>query len=306
MQCQVVVRNALKSSPNSDVNALCSSSSIGCNIQYDQFRNTKQVLNAIQHYNEERIRHDLKSQGFIITSILLHASSKTRDLWSTVQKNMPKNIFNFTIKYLNNTLATRKNLCKWFLSSTSACSFCFQSETLQHILSSCKCYLEDGRYTWRHNSVLLHLVTSLSSFKNTSLFADLPSFPSPSLVTGDSIRPDLVLMLNNTPVYLLELTVGFESNITINSDRKLAKYRPLFNCLRTNYTSIKFVNLSMSALGIFGTSSDSLLQMLQDLHLDANVQKNIITKALNIAIRCSYYIYCRRNKQWTCSDLLNF
>jgi len=58
---------------------------------------------------------------------------------------------------------------------------------------------------------------------------------------------------------MLELTVGFESNITINSDRKLAKDRPLFNSLRTNFTSIKFVNLSMSALGLFGASSDSLL-----------------------------------------------
>ena len=90
---------------------------------------------------------------------------------------------------------------------------------------------------------------------------------------------------------------------TINSDRKLAKYLPLFNSLRTNYTSIKFVNLSMNALGIIGTSSDSLLQMLQDLHLDANVQKNIVSKASNIAIRCSYYIYCRLNKQWTSPDL---
>ena len=31
---------------------------------------------------------------------------------------------------------------------------------------------------------------------NTSLYADLPSFPSPSLITGDSFRPDLVLVLN--------------------------------------------------------------------------------------------------------------
>ena len=200
-----------------------------------------------------------------------------------------------TIKYLNNTLPIRKNLCKWSLSSTSACSFCFQLETLQHIVSSCKSYLDDGRYTWRHNFVLLHLANSLSSFKNTSLFADRPSFPSPSLVTGDSLRPDLVLILNGTSVYMLELTVGFESNITINSDRKLAKYHPLFN-----------VNLSMSALGIFGASSDSLLQMLQDLHFDSNIQNNIVMKASNIAIRCSYYIYCRRNKQWTCPNLLNF
>ena len=229
-------------------------------------RNTK-VLNAIQNDNEERIRHDLKSQGFIITSILLHASSKTRDLWSMVQKNMPKNIFNFTIKYLNNTLATRKNLCKWSLSSTSACSFCFQSETLQHIVSSCKSYLEDGRYTWRHNSVFLHLANSLSSFKNTSLFADLPSFPSPSLVTGDSLRPDLVLILNNTSVYLLELTVGFESNIAMNSDRKLAKYRPLFNSLRSNYTSIHYrkycqktlISVGNSLLNMIGYCNSSLV-----------------------------------------------
>ena len=179
MQCQVVVRNALKSSPNSDINALWSSSSIGCNIQYDQFRNTKQVLNATQSYNEERIRHELKSSGFIITSILLHASSKTRDLWSMVQKNMPKNIVSFTIKYLNDTLATRKSVCKWSLSSTSSCSFCFLSETLQYIVTSFKSYFDDDRYTWRHNSVLLHLANSLSSFKNASLFADLPSFPSP-------------------------------------------------------------------------------------------------------------------------------
>ena len=125
IQCQVVVRNALKSSPNSDIHFLWSSSSVGCNIQYDQFRNTKQVLNAIQNDNEVRIRHELKSQGFILSSILLHASSRTRSLWSKVQKNMPKNIFNFTIKYLNNTLATKKNRCKWSLPSTSACSFCF-------------------------------------------------------------------------------------------------------------------------------------------------------------------------------------
>ena len=81
---------------------------------------------------------------------------------------------------------------------------------------------------------------------------------------------------------MLELTVGFESNITINIYHKFAKYYPLFNGLRTNYTSIKFVNLSMSALGIFGAPCDSLLQMIQDLHFDANFKKNVI-KASNIA-----------------------
>ena len=34
--------------------------------------------------------------------------------------------------------------------------------------------------------------------------------------------------------------------------------------LQKSYSTVKFVNLSMSALGIFGTSSESLLSMLTD------------------------------------------
>ena len=146
----------------------------------------------------------------------------------------------------------------------------------------------------------------MSSIKNASLYADLPSFPSPSLIIGDSLRPDLVFVLNNTTVYLLELTVGFEPNIKVNSERKAAKYHPLLTNLRTEYTNINFVNLSMSALGIYGTSSDTFLQMLKDLNFNQNLTHQIIMKASNIAIRCTYYIYCRRNKQWSNPELLQY
>ena len=53
--CQTVKRNALKSSPNSDINLLWTQTSFGCNIQYDQYKNTKQVLAAIQKDNESRM-----------------------------------------------------------------------------------------------------------------------------------------------------------------------------------------------------------------------------------------------------------
>ena len=55
-----------------------------------------------------------------------------------------------------------------------------------------------------------------------------------------------------------------------------------------------------------GRSSESLLLMLEDLKLDKNAQKHIIRKIINIAIRCSYYVFCRRNKSWTNPDLLDF
>ena len=306
IQCQTVIRNALKSSPNHEIKQLWKETSQHTNVQYDQYQNTKQVLTAIRKDHEDRINHDLKSQGFIISSILKYSFLKATSFWTVVQQNMPKNIFNFTIKYLNNTLATKKNLYKWSLSQSSGCSFCLQSETLQHIVSSCKSYLDHGRYTWRHNSVLLFLAKSFSSLSNYSIYADLPSFLSPSLITGDALRPDLVLISSDKNVYILELTVGFESNLKIHSDRKADKYNPLVKELSRNYRKVKFVNVSMSALGILGASCDSLLEMLKELYPDERIQRQMIKKTMNIAIRCTYFIFCCRNKAWTTPDLMDF
>ena len=119
--------------------------------------------------------------------------------------------------------------------------------------------------------------------KSASLYADLPSFPSLSSITGNSLRPYLVVVLDNTTVYLLELTVGFESNIKVNSDRKA---HPLLTNLRTDYTNINFVYFSISAFGIFVTSSNTFLQMLKDLNFNRNLTRHIIMNASDIAIRC--------------------
>ena len=61
MLCHTVIQNALKSSPNKDINSLWAQTSFGCNIQYDQFQNTKQVLNTTQKDSEARISHELKA-----------------------------------------------------------------------------------------------------------------------------------------------------------------------------------------------------------------------------------------------------
>ena len=59
-----------------------------------------------------------------------------------------------------------------------------------------------------------------------------------------------------------------------------------------------------------GRSPESLLLMLEDLNLDKPTQNHVIRKVMNIAIRCTYYVFCRRNNHgtiricWT-SDLFN-
>ena len=174
IQCQTTIQNTLKSSPNNDIINIWKETSHHTNIQYDQYRNIKDALKAIRNNHEDRINNELMSQSFVISSILKYSLSRTTSLWSKVQECLPKDKFNFTINYLNNTLATRKNLHKWSLSQSPSCSFCLQSETLQHIVSSCKSYLDHGRHNWRRNSVLLCLSKSLSYLPDWSIYADLP------------------------------------------------------------------------------------------------------------------------------------
>ena len=305
IQCQTIIRNALKSSPNSDIKALWQDSNTFTTTQYDQYRNAKQVLKSTQTHHHHRITSELTSQGLVILSVFKYASKVTTSIWSNVQQKLPKNIFNFSLKYLTNTLATRKNLSKWSLSQSSACSFCLQSETLQHIVSSCKMYLEHGRYTWRHDSVQNSIDKTFSTLPDCSLYADLPTFLSPSFITGSAFRPDLLIITKENVLYILELTIGFETNIQINSERKASKYHPLQRTLLTNYKQIKFVNLSMGALGTIGSSSESFIDLLKSLGCNDKVQKHILSNLINITIRSTYFIFCCRNKPWTSPDLLN-
>ena len=151
------------------------------------------------------------------------------------------------------------------------------------------------------------LPTQFSSLKQCTVYADLPSFLSPCFITGESYRPDLLLLTDKNILYILELTVGFETNIQNNSDRKATKYSSLINDLSFSYSKVQFVNLSMSAIGAMGSSCISLLSLLNDLHFDKTIQKRIIMKTMFsvvFSLRSSYYIFCRRNKPWTNPELL--
>ena len=58
------------------------------------------------------------------------------------RSHLPKNIYNFTIRYFNNSLPTRKNIARWGLSLSPDCSFCLNPESLLHIVAGCQQYLD--------------------------------------------------------------------------------------------------------------------------------------------------------------------
>ena len=47
----------------------------------------------------------------------------------------------------------------------------------------------------------------------------LQRYSSPSVITGEDLRPDIVITKANL-LYILELTVGLETNISKNAERK--------------------------------------------------------------------------------------
>ena len=133
---------------------------------------------------------------------------------------------------------------------------------------------------------------------------DLPDFNSPSIITGDDYRPDLLLATSSGCLYVIELTVGFESNLCNNTIRRRSKYQELIRELQQRFNSVKFVNLSMSSLGVFAKECSVFVEMLNQLNFETNHQKYIITRMTTIAIRTTYYIFCCRNKKWSNPELL--
>ena len=124
LQCQTVLHSCLRSSSNDAITSLWKIASHRLNVQYDSYKNTKHVLKKVRPEHTENFKVQLPSQGFIISFLLDHSLATLNSLWSSVQSKSAKYIFNFTVRYLKNTLASRTNLHKWKLSLSPDCSFC--------------------------------------------------------------------------------------------------------------------------------------------------------------------------------------
>ena len=226
------------------------------------------------------------------------------DMWCSAQGHLPKNIFNFTIKYMNNTLQIKINLCKWGLSSTSDCSFFLKPESLLHVVAGCSKYFNDGCFTWRHNSMLQFIANSFKSVPDSVLYVDHPGFITPSVLSGYSLHPDLLLTISKKCLYILELTIGFEANLLTSAVRKAKKFEDLIRLQQPQFDSVKFISLSISTLGVFSLQSNDFLVMLKEIGFDDKHINYIKRTLTGIAIRSIYYLFCKRGKEWESPELL--
>ena len=146
---------------------------------------------------------------------------------------------------------------------TGLCKFCLNSQRLQHVVSGCKVYLHEGRYNWRHDSILKNLVTYFKSIRgNLKYYVDIPGSELPSVITGVERRPDIVIRDKNK-LYIIELTVGFIRRILINAERELKHYENLCKELSQGFENVIYVNLSKGALGLIGKDSKNFYDLLK-------------------------------------------
>ena len=74
--------------------------------------------------------------------------------WNDIWQMAPLKL-SFLIRSTYDQLPSKSNLVKWKKESDLTCSLCNEKpQTLEHVLSSCKTALANGRYTWRHNELV--------------------------------------------------------------------------------------------------------------------------------------------------------
>lgn len=71
----------------------------------------------------------------------------------------------FLIRAVYDVLPTPANLQRWGLVEAAECALCGSRATLDHILSSCKEALSQGKYRWRHDQVIRVIADTLERQK---------------------------------------------------------------------------------------------------------------------------------------------
>ena len=235
-------------------------------------------------------------------------------LWNRIVDGLPKGQLSFLLRAGSDTLPTPTNLHRWKFRVSQVCPLCRQPSpcTTAHILSGCPTALLDGRFTWRHDSVLnqlqnnllLHLDCSWAIFINIPGLraSDAPPSTIPPNVVVTPYRPDLVAVKGQT-LHLVELTVcgNTPSAMAAAHNRKANKleYLHLLSDIRRKGWIASYSTIEIGALGHYNPDSLSTLSASwQDIRMSE--WRKILTSGATTAISCSQVIFhSRANSAWS-------
>ena len=250
----------------------------------------------------------LSVQSKFLDIVALEHQSK---VWSRIMFGLPAGQLSFLIRAGIDVLPSPANLQRWRIQPDSTCSLCNSRPcTVSHILNGCPTALNQGRYTWRHDSVLSHLLKLIeSNLTEATIYADLPGHralnnpPStiPPSLLATSARPDIVV-ISGPSIHLLELTVPSNSvkNITNARERKQSKasYIYLVNDLEALGHPVHLHTAEVGSLGHFSNETVSELHSILPSKSKPALRRELLDLS-KIAIACSKIIFeARQHSDW--------
>lgn len=223
---------------------------------------------------------------------------RAAELWAQIVMNLPDEVMRFALNSVTNTLPHNANLHLWGKKPTPVCQLCPERQTLQHVLNHCSVALRMRRYNIRHDDILLSLYKFAASHlhREDCITVDLPgkNYCFPQDVTTTDSRPDLVIW-NTKSIYLVELTVPFETGFEAAVQRKQGRYGDLLVRCATTRTAY-MTTLEIGSRGFINTKGfDDFYN-----HLTPSTRKERKELEKEIVGKClvhSHGIWCKRNWQ---------
>ena len=208
--------------------------------------------------------------------------------------------------FLARKMTTLDNLRRWGKRVNDRCPFCGNIQTLLHVLSNCPVSLDQGRYTWRHNSVLLSIVAAVRDNLREGFvfFSDLSGFQAahggviPPHVLVTNLKPDLFILNEvDRVVILVELTCPWDGNVDRSHAYKEEKYAPLVADLSHHYC-VKYYPVEVSVRGqITKKNKTRFKSFIYECCGDPKaVFKSLFLKCSKVALLSSFSIFSARKE----------
>ena len=119
--------------------------------------------------------------------------------WKSYALNLKKGTLKFITNATIDCLPTNVNLVQWGKRMSDKCPHCGARKTLAHTLNNCKTSLKQGRWTFRHDSIIKYIDKCLDKSKyevyvdlDGSKFSENSTIPPQYIVTTK--RPDIVII----------------------------------------------------------------------------------------------------------------
>ena len=220
--------------------------------------------------------------------------------------NIPQGVLKFAMNAGLNTLPTLDNLRRWGKRVNDRCPFCGNVQTLLHVLSNCSVSLDQGRYTWRHNSVLRSIIEIINPLLESDfkLYSDIPGFEAPHggtippHILPTSLKPDLFIVSESKARALIfELTCPWDSNVQRSHEYKQGKYSALVADLAQRFTVFQF-SIEVSVRGQLTKENRCRLKafVYRCCSSPNGLAKRVSESASKAALLASFSIFCARKE----------